>query len=189
MIRRFIQAVAGFCLVLLSWTIMPAAAQAMGGPQIPLGEPAPAFSLPTNAGDGDISLADFRGQWVVLYFYPKDFTSGCTLEAQRFQRDIDAYRARQTQILGISADDVESHSEFCDAEGLEFPLLSDPNGNVSKAYGSWLGAASLRHTYLIDPDGIMRARFLGVRPVIHSQEVLATLDDLQGHVASQADSL
>lgn len=116
---------------------------------------------------------------MVLYFYPRDFTSGCTIEAQRFQRDIAAYRARNAQILGVSADSVDSHAEFCDAEGIEFPLLSDPDGQVSKAYGSWLGAASLRHTYLIDPDGVLRAQFLGVRPVIHSQEVLATLDDLQ----------
>jgi peroxiredoxin Q/BCP len=135
--------------------------------------------LPTNSGDGEVSLADFRNQWVVLYFYPRDFTSGCTIEAQRFQRDIAAYRARNAQILGVSADSVDSHAEFCDAEGIEFPLLSDPDGQVSKAYGSWLGAASLRHTYLIDPDGFLRAQFLGVRPVIHSQEVLATLDDLQ----------
>ena len=116
---------------------------------------------------------------VVLYFFPRAFTSGCTIEAQRFQRDLADYQARHVQILGVSADSVDSHAEFCDAEGIEFPLLSDPNGQVSKAYGSWLGAASLRHTYIIDPDGILRAQFLGVRPVIHSKEVLATLDDLQ----------
>ena len=116
---------------------------------------------------------------MVLYFYPRDFTSGCTVEAQRFQRDIAEYRARNAQIIGISADSVESHAEFCDAEGLEFPLLSDPKGTVSKAYGAWLGAMSLRHTYIVGPDGTMQARFLGVQPVIHSQEVLATLDELQ----------
>jgi peroxiredoxin Q/BCP len=185
MTRRFLQAVFGLCLIVFSWSAFTPAASAMGGPQVPIGEPAPAFTLPTNAGEGSVSLSDFQGQWVVLYFYPKDFTSGCTLEAQRFQRDILAYQARNTQILGVSADNVESHAEFCDAEGLEFPLLSDPSGTVSKAYGSWLGAASLRHTYIIDPAGIMRARFLGVRPVIHSQEVLATLDELQGNVAER----
>lgn len=177
--RRFLQVFLGFALIWLTWTLAPAPAQAMGGPQPPIGSPAPAFTLPTNSGDGEVSLADFRNQWVVLYFYPRDFTSGCTIEAQRFQRDIAAYRARNAQILGVSADSVDSHAEFCDAEGIEFPLLSDPDGQVSKAYGSWLGAASLRHTYLIDPDGVLRAQFLGVRPVIHSQEVLATLDDLQ----------
>ena len=177
--RRLMQAMLGLCLMVLSWSLFPLPTNAMGGPQIPLGEPAPDFTLPTNAGDGTVSLSDFSGQWVVLYFYPKDFTSGCTLEAQRFQRDLSAYQARNTQVLGVSADNVESHAEFCDAEGLEFPLLSDPKGAVSKAYGSWLGAASLRHTYIIDPNGMMRARFLGVRPVTHSQEVLTALDELQ----------
>lgn len=152
----------------------------MGGPQIPLGDPAPEFTLSTNTGDGEISLADYQGQWVVLYFYPKDFTSGCTLEAQRFQQDLPQYISRNTQVLGVSADDVDSHADFCDAEGLKFPLLSDTDGSVSKAYGSWMGYVSLRHTYIIDPNGIMQEHFLGVRPVIHSQEVLARLDELQG---------
>ena len=177
--RRFLQTALSLCLVCLSWIVAPRPALAMGGAQIPLGDPAPDFTLPTNAGDGDISLADFRGQWVVLYFYPRDFTSGCTIEAQRFERDIAEYQARNAQIIGISADSVESHAEFCDAEGLEFPLLSDPRGAVSKAYGSWLGAMSLRHTYIVGPDGTMQARFLGVQPVIHSREVLAELDKLQ----------
>ncbi|NJR65403.1 MAG: peroxiredoxin [Leptolyngbyaceae cyanobacterium CRU_2_3] len=152
----------------------------MGGEQPPLNQPAPEFTLPSNAGDGKISLADYRGQWVVVYFYPGDFTPGCTLEARRFQQDLPKYRAKNTQILGISTDDVESHTEFCDSEGLKFPLLADSNGKVSKAYGSWLGYSSLRHTYLIDPEGILRERFLGVRPSIHSAEVLAKLDVLQG---------
>ncbi|MGB3136038.1 MAG: peroxiredoxin [Nodosilinea sp.] len=177
--RRLVQTTLGICLACLSWLILPSSALALGGTQIPLGDPAPDFTLPTNAGDGEISLADFRNQWVVLYFYPRDFTSGCTVEAQRFERDIAEYRARSAQVIGISADSVESHAEFCDAEGLEFPLLSDPEGTVSKAYRSWLGAVSLRHTYIIGPEGTVRSRFLGVRPVIHSQEVLATLDQLQ----------
>ncbi|MBD2109613.1 peroxiredoxin [Nodosilinea sp. FACHB-13] len=180
--RRLLQAVLCLCLAWLSWVISPAPALALGGTQISLGEPAPEFTLPTNAGDGEMSLADFRDQWVVLYFYPRDFTSGCTIEAQRFERDIAEYKARNAQVIGVSADSVESHAEFCDSEGLEFPLLSDPKGTVSKAYGSWLGAMSLRHTYIIGPDGTMRARFLGVQPVIHSQEVLATLDELQQEV-------
>jgi peroxiredoxin Q/BCP len=155
------------------------AAQAMGGPQPPLNELAPSFTLPTNTGDGDVALEDYQGQWVVLYFYPKDFTPGCTLEAQRFQRDLPEFQARNAQVIGVSADDVNSHAEFCDSEGLRFPLLADVDGSVSKAYGSWLGIASLRHTYLIDPDGLLRDIFLKVRPVIHSQEVLARLDELQ----------
>lgn len=155
------------------------AAYALGGTQPTIDEPAPAFTLPTNSDDGEISLSDYAGEWVVLYFYPRDFTSGCTLEAQRFQRDLNEYQARHVQILGVSADDVNSHAEFCESEALEFPLLSDTNGEVSKAYGSWIKPMSRRHTYLIDPDGILKERFLGVRPAIHSQEVLARLDELQ----------
>ena len=154
-------------------------AWAMGGKQPSIAQPAPEFILPTNTGEGEISLRDYRGKWVVLYFYPKDFTSGCTLEARRFQQDLAEYEARNAQILGVSVDDVASHAEFCDSEGLKFPLLADTDGRVSKAYGSWLGAMSLRHTYLIDPEGILREIFLGVRPSIHSREVLARLDRLR----------
>lgn len=154
-------------------------ANALGGPQPPLNQPAPDFSLPTNTGEGNISLSDYRGKWVVLYFYPKDFTPGCTLEARRFQQDLPKYMAKNTQILGVSADDVDSHAEFCDSEGLKFPLLADTTGDVSKAYGSWMGYVSLRHTYLIDPQGILKEIYLGVNPAIHSAEVLARLEELQ----------
>lgn len=163
---------------ILLFSLAPSTAWAMGGKQPTIDEPAPEFVLSTNTGDGDISLEDYRGQWVVLYFYPKDFTSGCTLEARRFQQDLAEYQSRNIQILGVSVDDVDSHAEFCDSEGLEFPLLADTTGMVSKAYGSWLGAMSLRHTYLIDPQGVLRSIFLGVRPSIHSQEVLARFDEL-----------
>ena len=156
-----------------------APALALGGTQLPLNEPAPDFALPSNSGDREIVLSDYRGKWVVLYFYPKDFTSGCTLEAKRFQKDLPQYRAKNTQILGVSVDDVQSNAEFCDSEGLKFPLLADTTGKVSKQYSSWLSGMSLRHTYLIDPDGILRDRFLGVQPAIHSSEVLARLEELQ----------
>ncbi|MEM6252997.1 MAG: peroxiredoxin [Cyanobacteria bacterium P01_D01_bin.156] len=178
--RRWVCCV-GLSILLICGSLLgnTSPAYALGGPQVPLGEPAPQFTLPTNVGDGDISLSDYLGQWVVLYFYPKDFTPGCTLEAQRFQRDLPDFIARNAQVIGVSADDVDSHAEFCDSEGLRFPLLADADGSVSRAYGSWMRPMSMRHTYLIDPDGLMRDRFLGVRPAIHSQEVLARLDELQ----------
>lgn len=181
--RTFVALCFGLFFSLLSM-ILPSqlglsqAAYAMGGKQPEIDQPAPTFTLPSNSGD-EISLSDYAGQWVVLYFYPRDFTSGCTLEAKRFQRDLPEYQTRHTQVLGVSADDVESHAEFCDAESLVFPLLSDPDGEVSKAYGSWMKPMSMRHTYLISPEGILKERFLGVRPAIHSQEVLARLDELQ----------
>ncbi|MDJ0730536.1 MAG: peroxiredoxin [Crocosphaera sp.] len=176
MLRRQILAILLAIAVIFCGTQTPALA--LGGPQLPLNEPAPNFTLPTNTGDGEISLSDYKGQWVVLYFYPQDFTPGCTLEARRFQQDLPKYEAKNTQILGVSVDDVDSHREFCDAEGLKFPLLADTSGEVSKTYGSFLTGMSLRHTYLIDPDGILKERFLGVRPAIHSQEILAYLDEV-----------
>jgi peroxiredoxin Q/BCP len=165
--------------VILAFFALIPDANALGGPQPPLNQPAPDFTLPTNTGEGNISLSDYRGKWVVLYFYPKDFTPGCTLEARRFQQDLPKYMAKNTQILGVSADDVDSHAEFCDSEGLKFPLLADTTGDVSKAYGSWMGYVSLRHTYLIDPQGILKEIYLGVNPAIHSAEVLARLEELQ----------
>jgi thioredoxin-dependent peroxiredoxin len=152
---------------------------ALGGILPALNQPAPAFSLPSNAGDRAIALEDYAGKWLVMYFYPADFTSSCTLEARKFQQDLPQYRDRNTAVIGISADDVQSHADFCDSEGLKFPLLADRDGVVSKAYGSWLGIRSLRHTFVIDPNGILRAEFTGVNPIIHSKEVIETLDRLQ----------
>ena len=96
-----------------------------------VGQPAPDFSLTT--GDGSqVSLKDYRGKWIVLYFYPKDFTSGCTLEAQSFQRDLAQYQNARAVILGVSVDSAQSHKDFCAKEGLNFKLLSDPDGKVSE---------------------------------------------------------
>ncbi len=177
--RTFLSLLFAACFIVLSGFHFVPAAWALGGKQPSLNEAAPNFTLPSNTGDETISLSGYRGKWIVLYFYPQDFTSGCTLEARRFQQDLAKYEARNTQILGVSVNDVDSHAKFCDSEGLKFPLLADTTGEVSKAYGSWLGIMSLRHTYLIDPDGILRERFLGVRPAVHSAEVLLRLDELQ----------
>jgi thioredoxin-dependent peroxiredoxin len=152
---------------------------ALGGTLPQINQPAPEFTLPSNAGDGEISLSDYRGKWVVLYFYPKDFTSGCTIEARRFQQDLPKYMEKGAQIIGVSADDVDSHAEFCDSEGLVFPLLADTDGAVSKAYGSWMSFISVRHSFIIDPQGILRETFVKVNPAIHSREVMARLEELQ----------
>ncbi|MBW4521536.1 MAG: peroxiredoxin [Scytolyngbya sp. HA4215-MV1] len=176
LLRTFL---AGMAFFLTCLSAVPAA-YALGGTLPALNQPAPEFRLPTHIGNGTISLSDYRGKWVVAYFYPKDFTPGCTLEAQRFQQDLPKYLSRNTQILGISADSIDAHAEFCESEGLRFPLLADTDGSVSKAYGSWMGIVSARHTFIIDPNGILRQIFTGVRPVIHSTEVLAKLEELQG---------
>jgi thioredoxin-dependent peroxiredoxin len=182
MARSLVSSVLALCFALVMVLSPARAARALGGPLPPINQPAPEFSLPSNtsnSGDLAISLKDYRGNWVVAYFYPKDFTSGCTLEAQRFQADLPKYIDKNTQILGISVDSVDSHAEFCDAEGLKFPLLADEDGAVSKAYGAWLAPMSLRNTYIVDPTGVLRATFTQVRPVIHSAEVLQKLNELQ----------
>jgi thioredoxin-dependent peroxiredoxin len=176
--RNFLNILLLCCFALSSWLFAPDA-NALGSKLPSINQPAPSFTLPTNTGDGDISLSDLRGKWVVLYFYPKDFTAGCTIEARRFQQDLPKYLDKNVEIIGVSADDVDSHAEFCDSEGLKFPLLADSNGAVSKAYGSWLGFLSLRHTFLIDPKGVLRETFVKVNPSVHSTEVLARLEQLQ----------
>ena len=146
------------------------------------GSTAPDFTL--NSQDGKpVSLRDFRGQWVVLYFYPKDFTSGCTKEARNFQHDLALYEQKNTVILGVSGQDEVSHEKFCTAEGLHFKLLADAHCELSARYGSVvnLGVAKLsaRHTFLIDPVGVIRKVYLKVDPLHHSAEVLADLAELQ----------
>ena len=111
-------------------------------------------------------------------------TEGCTIEARGFQRDLAAFRKAGAAVVGISADDAESHSQFCGSEALAFPLLSDPGGRVSKAYGSWIAPFSQRHTFLIDPTGTLRARWTSVRPSGHSQEVLMELQRQQGQAVA-----
>ena len=147
-----------------------------------VGSVAPEFKLTTNEGK-QASLKDFRGKWVVLYFYPKDFTSGCTLEARNFQRDIAKYEAAKAVILGVSVDTAESHKEFCAKEGLNFKLLSDTDAKVSEQYGSIMeynGAKlSARNTFIIDPQGKVAKVFEKVKVGGHSDEVLAALATLQ----------
>src|SRR5713101_3510571 len=146
------------------------------------GTPAPDFTL--NSHDGkSLSLHDLRGKWVVLYFFPKDFTSGCTKEAHSFQRDLRQYEQKNAIILGVSVQDEATHQKFCVKEGLGFKLLADTNYQVSSAYDSLvnLGVAKLssRHTFLIDPNGVVRKTYLNVNAEKHSAEVLADLSQLQ----------
>ena len=180
LLRGVAQGAAVFFIGLLN---VPRQAFALGGILPELNQSAPDFEL-SGVGleelgtRGQASLASFRGRWLVLYFYPKDFTGGCTLEARGFQKDLAAFRARGAEVVGISADSPDQHASFCDSEGLRFPLLSDPGGRVSRLYGSWIPPFSQRHTFLIDPDGVVRARWVAVRPVGHSQEVLGELQRL-----------
>jgi thioredoxin-dependent peroxiredoxin len=143
---------------------------------------APDFTLSSQEG-ASISLRDYRGKWVVLYFYPKDQTPGCTREARNFQVDQSKYEQRHAAVLGVSVDSVELHKKFCAKEGLNFKLLADKDGRVSQEYGSLtnLGVAKFasRHTFLIDPSGQVARTYTSVDPNRHSAEVLAALDQLQ----------
>lgn len=159
---------------------------ALGGFLPALNQSAPAFELtgiaPAAGGEAvatRLNLADFQGKWLVLYFYPRDFTGGCTIEARGFQKDLASFSAANAAVVGVSADDAESHADFCSSEGLAFPLLSDPAGTVSRAYGSWMAPFSQRHTFLIDPAGILRSTWVAVRPSGHSTEVLSALQQFQ----------
>ena len=147
-----------------------------------VGSPAPDFTL-SSQDRQPVKLSAFRGQWVVLYFYPKDFTSGCTVEAHNFQRDLAEYQKRNALILGVSVQDEKSHKEFCAKEGLNFKLLADTQKEVSKSYDSIINLGitklSSRHTFLIDPQGVIRKIWLDVDIPKHSTNVLAALDDLE----------
>jgi thioredoxin-dependent peroxiredoxin len=170
-------------VVVVLFTALVAVLAARSGKQAPAtGTLAPDFTL--NSQDGTpLSLHDFRGKWVVLYFYPKDFTSGCTKEARNFQRDLARYEQKNAVILGVSGQDEASHQKFCTAEGLNFKLLADTLFTLSKRYDSLvnLGVAKLsaRHTFLIDPSGVIRKVYLTVDPSKHSSQVLADLVELQ----------
>src|SRR5580700_8597294 len=170
-------------LVFLILTLFSLVAIAADQPAPPAeGTPAPTFTLPNQEG-AQISLDQFKGKWVVLYFYPKDFTQGCTIEAHNFQRDIDKYTKENAVIVGVSVDNVDSHKSFCTKEGLNFKLLADPNHAVVEKYGSIMeynGATmAARNTFLIDPTGVIRKVYVKVSPQGHSDEVLAELQKLQ----------
>jgi thioredoxin-dependent peroxiredoxin len=146
------------------------------------GQVAPTFTLPSQDGS-QISLDSFHGKWVVLYFYPKDMTKGCTIEAHNFQRDLAKYEAANAVIVGVSVDTPDSHKEFCTKEGLTFRLLADPEHKVVDEYGS-LGSyngitIAQRNTFLIDPQGKVVKVWTKVDPTVHSEEVLAALAELK----------
>jgi peroxiredoxin Q/BCP len=147
-----------------------------------VGQSAPEFSLPSQEGK-TVSLDGYRGKWVVLYFYPKDMTSGCTMEAHKFQEDLPKYQRDNAVILGVSVDSAASHKTFCTKEGLSFKLLSDEQKTTVAKYGSlgnYMGfKIAKRNTFLIDPEGKIARVWTGVDPSNHSAEVLAALSELQ----------
>ncbi len=171
-------AVLAFAAIITSWSFTT-----IGFADEPLavGSPAPEFELADQTGQLH-SLEDYRNQWVVLYFYPKDGTPGCTTEACEFRDNIFAFRDLNTQILGISLDDVDSHKAFAEHHNLPFPLLADTEGEASTAYGvktKMFGmTVAKRQTFIIDPDGNIAKHYDKVKPGEHSPQVLADLNEL-----------
>jgi peroxiredoxin Q/BCP len=147
------------------------------------GNKAPAFTLASSEG-GKVSLKDFEGQYVVVYFYPRDNTPGCTTEANDFNAALRKLQSRDAVVLGVSKDSIESHCKFADKYKLKFPLLSDPDGKMIEKYGAWgeknmYGKKSMgiiRSTVLIGPDGRVIKHFPKVRVKGHADEVLEALD-------------
>jgi len=160
-------------------TTMPMNPAHAGG--LKVGDPAPEFTLPDQDGKRH-SLSDYRGGWVVLYFYPKDDTPGCTTEACRFRDDASTLEGMGVSVLGISLDDVESHRAFAQKYHLPFPLLYDRKGRVAKRYGSLFKLGPVRfarrHTFIIDPQGRIAKIYRHVKPKVHSDEVIADLKAL-----------
>ena len=154
------------------------AALLMAGDAPPVGKMAPGFTLPSQDGS-DVSLKDFRGKYVVLYFYPKDNTKGCTIEAHNFQRDLDQYEKLNAVIVGVSVDTTDSHKDFCAKQGLTFKLLADTDKKVVEEYGSARDMMGMkmaaRNTFLIDPQGKIVKEWMAVNPNTHSEDVLAAL--------------
>jgi len=159
----------------LLWMLRP-------GSQRVEGSAAPDFNLQDQNGKAH-RLSDYAGRWLVLYFYPKDDTPGCTREACRFRDDIGVLGDLNAAVVGVSVDDARSHAGFARKYQLPFPLLSDPDGHTAAAYDSLLNLGLVRiarrHTFIIAPDGRIAARFDKVDPARHAEEVANTLRALQ----------
>jgi peroxiredoxin Q/BCP len=154
-------------------------ARAAASDTIQAGASAPNFTLPSQE-DKPVSLTDYKGKWVVLYFYPKDQTTGCTIEAHNFQRDMPKYTAANAVVLGVSLDTVEGHKAWCAKDTFSFKLLADPDHKVVDAYGvpvKNIGVAKFasRETFLINPDGKVAKVWPDVKVANHSEEVLAEI--------------
>lgn len=171
-------------LTALFLLLAPALAAAAEPPAV--GAAAPDFRLPDQTGRLH-SLADYAGRWLVLYFYPKDDTPGCTKEACNFRDDIARVRKLGAEVVGVSLDDTASHAAFANKHGLPFPLLADQGGAVAASYGAlrdlMVMKIAKRMTFIIDPQGRVAQRYLDVDPDVHAAEVLADLERLQmaGH--------
>lgn len=168
-------------IAVIACVVVQRKAWAAAGELLQVGTKAPDFTLPSQ-DNVPVKLSQYKGKWVVLYFYPKDKTTGCTIEAHNFQTDLPKYTAANAVILGVSLDTAESHKSFCTQESLTFHLLADPQHKVVDLYGVPItthGDMSFakRVTYLIAPDGKIAKVWPAVNAQQHSEEVLAALHE------------
>jgi peroxiredoxin Q/BCP len=174
------RSIASACALACTMVLIPGVASA---DLASTGATAPNFTLPSQE-DKPVSLADYRGKWVVLYFYPKDQTIGCTLEAHSFQRDLSKYEAANAVVLGVSLDTIESHKAFCTKDSISFKLLADPDHKTIDAYGVPVSAYHEMHfaertTFLISPKGKI-AKVWTVKDIAgHSATVLAAIASMK----------
>jgi len=173
-------ALAAFLLLAVSAFTARAADDVAGPPMPMVGQEAPSFTLPSQDGSA-VSLKSFHGKWVVLYFYPRDMTTGCTIEAHKFQDSLKDFGAKHAVILGVSVDSTSMHQQFCTKDSLTFRLLSDTDHNVVSAYGSLANHNGTymanRNTFLINPKGKVVKVWTKVNPTESASEVLAVLPD------------
>src|SRR3984885_7169648 len=167
------------CAVALAGSFALTKSVSAAGDMAQVGSEAPNFTLPSQE-NLPVSLNDYKGKWVVLYFYPKDQTQGCTIEAHNFQRDLEKYNALNAVVLGVSLDTVASHKEWCAKDTFNFKMLADPDHKVVDAYGVPVMTHgdmkyAARDTFLISPDGKIVKVWEKVDPNTHSADVLAEI--------------
>jgi len=169
-------------LLTLLITVLLSAPTFAGEPPV-VGADAPSFNLQDQNGEWH-TLGDYRGQWLAVYFYPKDDTPGCTTEACNFRDNIYAFKAIGAAVVGISVDDVDSHKEFSDKYKLPFTILADEDGKTAKAYGVlknyMLLKLASRQSFLVNPEGKVVKHYADVDPDEHTDQVLADIKDLMG---------
>ena len=170
-----------FLTMTLIATLLLVAVPGVAGDSPEAGSPAPDFRLQDQNGDWH-ALADYRGQWLAVYFYPKDDTPGCTTEACNFRDNIYAFRAIGANVVGVSLDDVASHKAFAEKYSLPFILLADTDGEMARDYGvlrDWkLVQIAARESFIVNPEGIIVKHYVDVDPDTHTDEVLAELERL-----------
>ncbi|WP_241433995.1 MULTISPECIES: peroxiredoxin [unclassified Prochlorococcus] len=172
--QRFIVTIIAIILVLTPQAMLASTQDILN-----INKVAPVFNLQgynnIDKGKFNWSLTDFKGKWIVLYFYPQDSTPGCTIEAKKFEELSNKFDNQNALIVGISNNSMESHISFCDDQNLHLTLLSDTDGIVSKKYSSWQDSYSKRNTFLIDPNGIIKYSWQNVNASKHPKEVLNEL--------------